>query len=170
MFFKSNKLRIDSLLDQRTQIVGDVVFEGGIQINGKVIGNIKGSGENTTLVIGPKAIIEGTVEAQNVIISGAVLGPVTGNVSVLIKKTGKVTGNVTYGRIQMEDGSSVQGHLNPAAPSTVEKPIAEKAPVPSVKNMRPIAASKAPNSSTDTVVPNSTLVASNTSFEQAAIH
>ena len=127
MFFKSNKLRIDSLLDQRAQILGDVAFEGGIQINGKVTGNIKGSGPHTTLVIGPQAIIEGTVEAQNVIISGTVLGPVTGNVSVLIKKTGKVTGNVIYGRIQMEDGSCVQGHLTPAVSTSTQTSTSEQA-------------------------------------------
>ncbi len=112
-FLKSSQKKwvIDSMLNKKTAITGDITFEGGMRIDGKVIGNITGIGDNSTLFLGPSAQIEGEVQAKKVIVAGCILGPILGAQHVHIQKNGKIVGNVSYCTIQMEEGASVQGHL-----------------------------------------------------------
>lgn len=112
---KEKKLVIHSLIDSKCKFVGNISFEGGMQVNGTLNGNVIGEGADAVLIIEDGASITGRVEAENLIIDGIVNGPVVGKGSVVIRKNGKVKGNVAYGRIQMEDGACVEGQLLPAS-------------------------------------------------------
>jgi cytoskeletal protein CcmA (bactofilin family) len=118
-------LVIESVLDSKTTIHGNVSFASGIQILGRVQGDVKGIDPSSVLVIGQDAIIEGSVEAANVYIDGTVIGPVKASIKVVVHPHGKITGDVHYGKIQMEEGSVVRGQLLPM-PSTTH--AAEPAP------------------------------------------
>ena len=114
MFFKQrNKHTIDSLLDAKTTIDGDIQFASGMQIHGRVKGNIKGLNQDAILVIGKDALIEGSIEVANVFIDGRVVGPIKGCQTVVIRPNGNVTGDVHYGKIQMEEGAIIKGQLYP---------------------------------------------------------
>lgn len=104
---------IDSVLDSKTSIQGNVSFSSGIQIMGRVQGDVRGLDPASVLVIGKDAVIEGSVEAGTIFIDGTVIGPVKGSVIVVVRPNGKITGEVHYGRIQMEEGSLVKGQLLP---------------------------------------------------------
>lgn len=109
---KSNKkLIILSHIDDKCIFNGDFSFNGGLQINGTINGNVIGVEKNSTLVIGESAVIKGKIEADCVLISGTVEGPVLAKESVLITKTGYVKGDVSYYRVQMENGCRVEGNL-----------------------------------------------------------
>lgn len=115
-FGKKKKVTVDSLLDHQARIEGDVVFKGGMRIDGRVRGNVHGEGAGCLLIVGPNGFIEGQVQADDIVVEGEVRGPVTGTASVLIRSKGKIAGVVTYGRIQMEEGSLVEGLMQPCAP------------------------------------------------------
>lgn len=119
--FGRKKWHVHSAIDKKTEIKGDILFEGGMQIDGRVQGNVIGRGKDSVLIVGPHACIEGRIQAQCIVINGEVIGPVLAFEQIMIKRNGKVRGAVTYGRIQMEEGASVEGHLLPHAPSTQEE-------------------------------------------------
>jgi cytoskeletal protein CcmA (bactofilin family) len=61
------------------------------------------------------------VEAQQVVIHGAVKGDVHGHERVVLGATARITGDVHYGAIEMTLGARVDGKLVPggtAAPTT----------------------------------------------------
>ena len=70
MFGKSSKPQstIDSLIGITTIIEGDVVFSGGLRIDGQVKGNVVTASEsestNSTLVVSESARIQGEIRAQ----------------------------------------------------------------------------------------------------------
>lgn len=115
------KTTVDSFIDREASINGDMTFAGGIRIDGRVKGDVLGKGERSLLIIGPNGVIEGRVRAAEVVVEGQVIGPVLGLESVVIRQKGKVVGPISYGRIQMEEGSIVVGQLNPIeAGETIE--------------------------------------------------
>ena len=116
MFFKKPlaakaKQRVDSLIGDGVKIEGNVSFDGGFEVNGSIVGNISGKSDDSLLIIGKNASIHGEVSAGHIVVSGNVQGPIIGRQSVLVRNTGRVTGDIRYGCIQMEEGASVDGHL-----------------------------------------------------------
>ena len=91
---------------------------------GRVQGDVKGLDPASVLVIGKDAVIEGSVEAATIFIDGTVIGPVKGSVKVVVRPNGRITGDVHYGRIQMEEGSVVKGQLlpMPGTPTPASEP------------------------------------------------
>ena len=103
---------IDSLIGAGTRIEGNVIFSGGLRIDGEVRGNITcGNGQEGTLVISEKASVEGAVTVGHVVINGAVIGPVCASESLELLPSARVTGDVEYHRIEMQQGAVIQGRL-----------------------------------------------------------
>lgn len=136
----TNKLVIDSLLDAKTTIQGNVTFSTGMKIQGKVVGDVKGEHPTSVLVIGKDAVIEGAVEAANIFIDGTVTGPVKGSLMVVVHANGDITGDVHYGKIQMEEGSQIRGQLLPMPSVATERPTSAIVPVLKPNSFNPIPA------------------------------
>lgn len=114
MFSKSStpKSRIDTLIGAGTTITGDVVFSGGLRIDGEVRGNISAVGEQpSTLVVSEHARIEGEISVSHVVINGTVIGPVTSTGSLELQPKASVTGDVSYQSIEIHLGALIQGKL-----------------------------------------------------------
>ncbi len=76
MFSRKKQPPIKSLIAHGTRIEGNVLFEEGIRIDGDVVGDIRASTEQPSiLVISETARVEGAVHADHVIVNGAVVGP-----------------------------------------------------------------------------------------------
>ena len=56
--------------------------------------------------------MKANINAAVIVVEGTVDGDLTGDDAVIIKSTGKVTGNVTVPRITLEDGASFNGRIN----------------------------------------------------------
>ncbi len=109
---KAAQNSIDSLIGAGTRIDGNVVFSGGLRIDGEVHGNI--SSENAqegTLVISEKASVEGAICVAHVVINGSVIGPVSAAESLELLPSARVTGDVEYLQIEMQQGAVIQGRL-----------------------------------------------------------
>ena len=103
---------IDSLIGVGTRIDGDVVFSGGLRVDGQVHGSISSeNGEQGTVVISEKASVEGAISVSHVVINGTVVGPVFAGESLELLPAARVTGDVEYHQIEMQQGAVIQGRL-----------------------------------------------------------
>ena len=103
---------IDSLIGAGTRVEGSIVFKGGLRVDGEVRGNIRSeSGSDGTLVVSEKACVEGAITVGHVVINGAVIGPVAAAESLELLPSARVTGDVEYHQIEMQQGAVIQGRL-----------------------------------------------------------
>ena len=104
--------RIDCLIGSGTRVEGNVIFTGGLRIDGHVRGSIVAEeGKPGTLVVSERAHIEGEIRAPHVVINGAVCGPVYSSEYVELQAKANVTGDVYYNTLEMQVGAVVQGRL-----------------------------------------------------------
>lgn len=118
---------IDSLIGQNTEIHGDVIFSGGLHVDGTVKGSvIAEKGEDSVLTLSERGTIEGEVKVPNVVVNGAIIGDLHANGHVELAAHARVHGNVYYSLIEMAMGAEVNGKLmheedkNAPAPATEE--------------------------------------------------
>ena len=104
--------RIDCLIGAGTRVEGNVVFTGGLRVDGHVRGNIIAEDEKPgTLVISEQAQVEGEIRVPHVVINGSVTGPVNSAEYVELQAKANVTGDVYYNALEMQLGAVVQGRL-----------------------------------------------------------
>ena len=103
---------IDSLIGQNTEIHGDVIFSGGLHVDGTVKGSvIAEKGEDSVLTLSERGTIEGEVKVPNVVVNGSVIGDVHATGHVELAAQARVHGNVYYSLIEMAMGAEVNGKL-----------------------------------------------------------
>ena len=104
--------RIDCLIGAGTLVEGNITFDGGLRVDGRVHGNVYcAEGKPGTLVLSEEACIEGEIRVSHVVINGAVVGPVHAADYVELQSKAKVTGDVHYRTLEMQLGAVVQGRL-----------------------------------------------------------
>ena len=104
--------QIDSLIGQNTEINGDVIFSGGLHVDGKIKGNvISAEGDDSVLTLSERGTIEGEVKVPNVVVNGTVIGDVHALTHVELATQARVHGNVYYSLIEMAMGAEVNGNL-----------------------------------------------------------
>ena len=109
-----NTTNVSTIIGEGTVIQGDVIYAGGLHIDGKIIGNVtaeNGVGAETTLTLSKQGSIQGNVNVPTVVIDGEVEGDVTSSDRVQLIANSRVTGNVKYNLIEMEVGAEVNGQL-----------------------------------------------------------
>ena len=103
---------IDTLIGVNTKIEGNITFCGGLRIDGEVFGNINcEEGQQGTLVISEKARVEGEVRVGHVVINGTLIGPVSASESLELLSAARVTGDVEYQKIEIQQGAVIEGRL-----------------------------------------------------------
>ena len=112
---------IETLIGKDTVIRGDVIFKGGLRIDGRVNGNvIAEEGAQGMLVLSENACIEGQVHASHLVINGMINGPVLSEELIELQSKARVTGDVRYRSLEMHNGAVVDGsmsHLDGTRPS-----------------------------------------------------
>ena len=93
MFGKSNKPSpIDSLIGAGTTVKGDIVFVGGLRIDGQVTGNVAtADGQAGTLVISEHARVDGDIRVSHIVVNGTVNGPVSASDYLELQPKARVT-------------------------------------------------------------------------------
>ena len=103
---------IDSLIGQNTEIHGDVIFSGGLHVDGTIKGSvIAEKGDDSVLTLSERGIIEGEVKVPNVVVNGSIIGDLHANGHVELAAQARVHGNVYYSLIEMAMGAEVNGKL-----------------------------------------------------------
>lgn len=103
---------IDTLIGVKTDLKGDIVFSGGLRIDGKVRGNIIAKGEgNSTLVLSENAAVLGNVTVPHIITNGSIKGNVRASERIELQSKAEIVGDVYYKVIEMALGAVVNGNL-----------------------------------------------------------
>jgi cytoskeletal protein CcmA (bactofilin family) len=104
--------QLSSLLAQDTCIRGDVVFDGGMRIDGRIEGNVMGKSEGQgLLVLSEKGRIVGTVKVHDAVINGHVEGDLEVEHFLELQAGARITGNISYRTLKLDCGATVEGKL-----------------------------------------------------------
>ncbi len=120
---KQKAEKVDTLIGQHTELRGDIIYKGGLHVDGKIKGNVIADSEaSTILVLSESGTIEGEVKVPYIIINGTVNGDLHAEQSVELGAHARINGNVYYNKIEMAMGAEVNGslvHIDEAAKSVV---------------------------------------------------
>jgi len=104
--------RIDTLIGHGTEIKGDVIFSGGLHVDGKISGNVMvEEGSEAILILSEFGEIEGEVKVPNIVLNGKITGNVYSSIRVELAHKSRITGRVYYNLIEMAIGAEVNGGL-----------------------------------------------------------
>lgn len=102
---------IDCLIGERMSVVGDVVFAGGLQVEGKLKGTLRAeAGAEAFLNLGSRGRIEGEVQAPQVVIDGELIGDVIAE-RLQLGSGARIQGNVYYKLLEMAAGAQINGQM-----------------------------------------------------------
>ncbi len=103
---------IDTLIGAKTDLKGDIVFSGGLRVDGKVRGNITAKGDgNSTLVLSEHASVTGNITVPHIITNGSIKGHVRAAERIELQSKAEIFGDVYYKVIEMALGAVVNGSL-----------------------------------------------------------
>ena len=104
--------KIDSLIGQNTEIRGDIIFNGGLHVDGLIKGNvISEEGTGSVLTLSERGVVEGEVKVANIVLNGTIIGDVHALEHIELAADARVNGNVYYSLIEMAMGAEVNGNL-----------------------------------------------------------
>jgi cytoskeletal protein CcmA (bactofilin family) len=103
---------IDTLIGAKTDIKGDIVFSGGLRIDGKIRGNVTAEGDGrSTLVLSEHAEVIGNVDVPHMILNGKIKGNVHCAERIELQGKAEIEGDLHYKIIEMALGASINGSL-----------------------------------------------------------
>ncbi|MDR2636840.1 MAG: polymer-forming cytoskeletal protein [Zoogloeaceae bacterium] len=112
MFGKKNNspAKFDSLIGQDTKIEGNVVFSGGLSVNGEICGQVIARSSPSILMLSESGVINGQVDVTHLVVNGSINGPVRATELKLHPKA-RIVGDVEYHVIEIQQGALIEGHL-----------------------------------------------------------
>lgn len=93
-----------SLVGEETKVVGDLLSEGEIEIQGTIEGNIR----SHKVIVGQNGSVHGKIVAEVAEIRGLVDGPVVAT-SVTVARTARVSGSIIHNQLSIEPGAHIEG-------------------------------------------------------------
>lgn len=96
----------DTIIGQNVKLQGNVANQGAIQINGTVEGQIE---SDSTVIIGPSALVKGPIRAKLVELSGEVHGSIVAEERVELNPKAKLFGDVTTRNLVVKLGAVFEG-------------------------------------------------------------
>lgn len=111
---KVNKIdgQIDTLIGVDTIVTGDIVFNGGLRVDGTILGNVREQeGSENTIFLSESGRIEGAVNTTKIVLNGTVVGPVKASQFIELQTKARITGDLYYKSLEMHMGSVIDGKL-----------------------------------------------------------
>jgi len=116
---------IDTLIGPQVTIHGDLVFSGGLYVEGRIHGKIIAEeGAKAILTLAEQGRIEGEVQAPIVVINGELHGDVHASERVELAARARVLGNVHYKVVEMRAGATLTGRLIHVDAEAASQPVA----------------------------------------------
>jgi len=103
---KMSVSRDRSLLGADLRVNGDITSDGEVYVLGVLTGTLRAR----NLTLGKGGTIEGTVEAESVVINGNLSGSLSGG-SVWLGATARVSADITYVSMKLETGAVCDGRV-----------------------------------------------------------
>jgi cytoskeletal protein CcmA (bactofilin family) len=98
-----------SLLGASLHFKGEISGSEDLHVSGNVEGHIRLGDRNLT--VGASAKLTADIEAREVVVYGSVKGNLHASGRIEIKKDGSVIGDLTTGRVIIEDGAYFKGSI-----------------------------------------------------------
>lgn len=87
---------------QGTKIIGTIVSEGGLRIDGEIEGDVKTAGK---VVLGSTGVINGTLTCSSADFEGVFKGKLTVNEMLSLRSTSQIEGEVFINKLTIEPGA-----------------------------------------------------------------
>ena len=111
--------KIETIVGPNAYFRGEIQSDGGVRVDGIIEGDIDITGN---LVVGEGAKIIAEIRANNISISGAIKGNISGN-RVEILETGRVWGDLTINSLLLNEGAYLRGQTT--MHGDIEPPLIE---------------------------------------------
>ena len=99
-----------TLLGRAVFVKGEITAKQDMQINGRVEGTV--SLKDNKLEIGDGGFIQANAFAKVIVISGELVGDVYASEQVIVRKTGRVIGDIYTADFCIEDGAHIKGNID----------------------------------------------------------
>ncbi len=116
-----------SMIASDLRVVGDLITEGVVKIEGQVEGTIKAGSQ---VLVAQGAKINGDINTKEAVVGGDVTGTIVAQERVEIQSSALVTGDITTKRIVVLEGGQVNGEIRMDGKASVtlpSKPAPEQA-------------------------------------------
>jgi cytoskeletal protein CcmA (bactofilin family) len=90
------------------EVTGKLSFSDATRLEGKLTGEVRGA---DLLVIGSRATVDASVQAERLVVLGNVKGDVIGKASVEIRAGGRLVGDVQTKSLVIEEGGVLEGRV-----------------------------------------------------------
>ena len=108
---------LTAFIDEGSEIEGKYSFSGTVMINGRFRGEITSS---DSLIIGEKGVVNASIRAGVVLISGEVVGNVLASERVELRGSARVFGDVEAPVVVVDEGVLFEGHCRMTKARPVE--------------------------------------------------
>ena len=116
VFDIKSKLGMNTVDNSKSSLmIGEgVTIIGTIKANSKVTiqGTVDGDIECNSININKSGNVKGKIKTDTITVEGKVEGEINADDVMNIKSTGRVSGKVFYGEIQIEEGGKISGEIN----------------------------------------------------------
>jgi len=101
-----------NMLNSDVEIKGNIKFSGELTLDGKLDGEIHTDG---TLNLGDSAVVNGNINATNVVVRGKINGNITAKEKIDIKSKTELFGDIRATKLAIEEGVTFVGktEVNP---------------------------------------------------------
>ncbi|MFQ6021861.1 MAG: polymer-forming cytoskeletal protein [Acidiferrobacterales bacterium] len=123
---------IGTLIGAMSEFKGNVVFSGGLRIDGKVKGNITAQAGNSILILGDEAEVCGNITVPHIITNGKIKGNVHCSQRIELEPKAAIHGDVHCKLIEIALGATISGRLIQETVEGTEKNM--------VTQLKPVAA------------------------------
>ncbi|HKJ45448.1 MAG TPA: polymer-forming cytoskeletal protein [Balneolales bacterium] len=98
-----------TILNQGTEIEGDINTDRNIKLNGHLKGSCTSKNK---IIISENCLIEGDIRASSIDIYGKVIGDINVDNVLFLAESSNIEGNCYTGKIKVEEGAVIQGYIN----------------------------------------------------------
>jgi cytoskeletal protein CcmA (bactofilin family) len=110
---------MDSVIGENARLKGELVSKGSVNLAGEFEGAVKADGE---VIVATSGKVVGELHGATVSVSGRVDGNIYARETLEICKTGRVNGDMTGGRIVIEEGAAYHGRVKVEAGQPEQPP------------------------------------------------
>ncbi len=99
--------------DKSIFIGSGVVFKGSISAPNQAIisGSVEGDLTAKDVLIGASGVVSGNTEAEFIDVKGELNETVASKNVLIVRSTGKVSGDIEYGELEIERGGKIKGNM-----------------------------------------------------------
>jgi cytoskeletal protein CcmA (bactofilin family) len=102
-----------TVIGKSAMIVGNLISQDQVQLNGHVVGNIDVNGSpHAQLSVMSHGHVEGDINARQALVNGVVTGNIASDGRVELHSGAHVKGNISYATMAIEHGAKLYGIMS----------------------------------------------------------